>query len=95
MLEYIYEFADLYALSPIYVGIIIGLILKSLWVWAIDDTSVESFTTRLELTLSKNDRQIQRKSRNIPNPILVWMIKYIRNKSGSLDDLASFVSHSI
>jgi hypothetical protein len=91
LLEYILDFNDFYALYPIYAGIIVGLILKSIWVLVVDDSDIQSFSSKLELTIPSNDQQIQKMSRNLPNPLLVWLIKFIRNKSGTSEDLASFM----
>jgi hypothetical protein len=89
MLEFLFEFLDLYALYPIYAGIIIGFILNSLWVWATDE-SYYQVSNRLELTILASDRLLQKKSRDLPHPLLVWLIKFIRNKSGSTDEPVSF-----
>ncbi|MGJ7921538.1 hypothetical protein [Neobacillus sp. LXY-4] len=86
MLEYILDFTDLYAVYSIYAGFVLGLLLKLFIVWSLKEANFELITKKIEFSLTINDFQIQKKSRIVPNHILVWIIKFIRNKTGTGDD---------
>lgn len=86
LLEYILDFTNIYALYSLYAGLLIGLTLKLLLVWTLKNTNIDLITNKIEFSLTINDLQIQKKSRTIPNQLLVWIIKFVRNKTGTNDE---------
>ncbi|NMD69944.1 hypothetical protein HHO41_06555 [Bacillus sp. DNRA2] len=86
MLEYLLDFTNTYALYSIYVGLVLGLLLKLWFDWSVKETSIDLLARKIQVKLTTHDIMIQRKSRVLPNRLLIWMIKYIRNKTGTGDD---------
>lgn len=86
MLEYILDFTNTYALYSIYVGLVLGLLLKLLIDWSIKETTIDLLAKKIQFKLTIHDIKLQKKSRVLPNQFLIWMIKYIRNKAGTSDD---------
>jgi hypothetical protein len=86
LLEYFLDFTNIYTVYSLYAGVILGISLKFLIEWSLKDTNIELITNKIEFTLTINDLQIQKKSRIIPNQLLIWIVKRIRNKCGTGDD---------
>lgn len=86
MLEYILDFSNSYALYSIYAGLVLGLLFKFFLVWSLQEANIDLFTKKVQVKLTIHDIKIQRKSRVSPNQILIWIIKFIRNKTGTGDD---------
>lgn len=91
LLEYILDFTNIYTVYSLYAGILIGLSLKLLLVWTLKNTNIDLITNKVEFSLTINDLQIQKKSRIIPNQLLIWIIKFIRNKTGTNDETDTFM----
>jgi hypothetical protein len=86
ILEYILDFTNTYALYSLYAGLVLGLLFKLYLVWSLTDTNIDLITKKIQFTLTIHDIKIQKKSRVFPNQILIWIIKFIRNKTGTGDD---------
>ena len=86
LLELILDFTDIYTIYTLYVGLFLGLALKLIFIWTVNNTNIDILSKRKQFTFTIGDLQIQKKSRIVPNHLLVWIIKFIRNKSGTGDD---------
>lgn len=86
MLEFFLDFTEIYTIYSLYIGLVLGLSLKLLLVWTVNNTNIDIFSKSNQFTFTISDLQIQRKRRIVPNHLIVWMIKYIRNKTGTGDD---------
>lgn len=86
MLEYILDFSNSYGLYSIYAGLVLGLFIKLFLIWSLQEANIDLFTKKVQVKLTSNAIQIQRKSRVAPNQLLIWIIKFIRNKTGTGDD---------
>jgi hypothetical protein len=80
------DFSNIYTLYSIYFGLALGFLLKFIFVWSVKQPSIDLLTKRLEITLTNTDVRIQRKNRMLPNPLLIWISKFVRNKSGTGDE---------
>lgn len=86
LLDYLLDFTNTYALYSLYVGLVLGLLLKLFISWSLNETKLEIFSNKMNIKLTTHDIKIQKKSKILPNQMLLWIIKYIRNKTGSGDD---------
>lgn len=69
-----------------YTGIILGLSLKLFFNWAIKNANINIITKNIEFSLTLTDRKLQKKSLTIPIDTIVWLIRFIRNKTGTGDE---------
>ncbi len=86
MLDYFLDFANIYTLYSVYTGIILGLSLKLFFDWALKDANIKIITNKIEFSLTITDRKLQKKSLITPNDTIVWLIRFIRNKTGTGDE---------
>jgi hypothetical protein len=86
LIEYFLDFNNIYALYSVYTGIILGLSLKLFFDWAIKDANINILTNKIDFTLTINDLQLQKKSLTTQKDTIVWLIRFIRNKTGTGDE---------
>ncbi|MEW8987486.1 MAG: hypothetical protein AB2401_10885 [Bacillus sp. (in: firmicutes)] len=86
MLDYLLDFTNTYALYSLYVGLALGLLLRLFITWSLNETKLEILSNKINFKTTTYDIKIQSKSRVLPNHILLWIIKYIRNKTGTGDE---------
>lgn len=86
LIDGIMEFTDFSTIYTLYVGIVFGLTLKYFWRWKIGYSFVESLSTSSELAINISSTSFIVKSFRSLNPILHFIIRYVRKKYGSTDD---------
>lgn len=86
LLEFLLDITDIYTIYSLYVGLFLGLTIKLFIIWALKDANVELLSKKITYSIPLSDYQIQKKSRIAPKEIILWIIKYIRSRSGTGDD---------
>ncbi|MGG5253981.1 hypothetical protein ACQYAD_10845 [Neobacillus sp. SM06] len=92
MFQMIIDFSDINALNALYISISIGISLKYIWAWSVEDTFIGSISNPANANVIQPHFLYKKKSRLNANVILIRIVMYIRRKKCTQDDAEEPIS---